>query len=158
MLTRRTLNLTTLDEAVADAERLHAVGYEPAGKWDLAQVCGHLTAWLTYPLDGYPPLPLFLKPIFLALKNTVAQGILDKAIQTTTMRAGGSTAPQSMPAPGGDPAQAVEAYKTAVARWLSWNGTMHPSPLFGDQPKDKLTELHRVHAAHHLSFLVPKHA
>ena len=157
MPSRRTLNLTTLDDAVTDAERLHAGGYEPAGKWDLAQVCGHLTAWLTYPLDGYPPLPVFLKPIFWALKNTVAQGMLDKVIRKNEMPAGASTAPQSVPAPGGDPAKAVDAYKTAVARWLSWNGAMHPSPLFGVQPKEKITELHRVHAAHHLSFLVPKH-
>ena len=102
--------------------------------------------------------PLFLKPIFWALKNTIAQGMLDKVIRKNEMPAGGSTAPQSIPAPGGDSGKAVEAYKTAVARWLSWTGTMHPSPLFGDQSKEKLTELHRVHAAHHLSFLVPKHA
>jgi hypothetical protein len=72
------------------------------------------------------------------------------------MGAGLPTIPQSVPAPGGDPAAAVAALKAAVERFQAHPGPFAPSPLLGPMTKEQLTAVHRVHCAHHLSFLIPK--
>jgi hypothetical protein len=72
------------------------------------------------------------------------------------MKPGSTTAPQSVPNANVDDAAEVNRFRTAAQRWEQYTGPLRTSPLFGDQPKDKLTALHCVHAAHHLSFLTPK--
>ena len=154
---RRNLKFATLDEAVADAENLLARGYEKTGNWDLSQVCGHLTNWVTYPLDGYPPLPLWLKPIFWVMRTTMSRKIPKMmASDDGMMKPGMSTAPMSIPAAGGNDAEAVAKLKAAYERWAKSDGPVHPSPLLGMLSKERAEEGHRIHAAHHLSFLVPK--
>jgi len=155
-ITRRILQFAALPDAVREAELLRDRGYDRAGQWSLAQCCGHLANWLSYPLDGFPPLPFALKPVFWVMRKTMANGMLDKVLKDEAMPAGSSTAPQSIPPPGGDDREAVEAYRKAVDRWLAWDGPLKSSPVFGDQSKERLEHLHRVHAAHHLGFLVPK--
>lgn len=159
MAVRRTLKFESLADAVRDAEHLLANGYDRAGNWDLAQCCGHLANWAIYPMDGYPPLPLLLKPVFWIVRNTMAGKIRRDLIGADgVMKPGLQTAPQSVPAPGGDAAEAVEKLKVAYARWLAHDGPLHPSPLLGLLPRDDITRGHLVHASHHLSFLIPKQA
>jgi Protein of unknown function (DUF1569) len=156
MPTRRELRFSSLDAAVADAEMLLARGYDRAGNWSLGQCAGHMANWLTYPLDGFPPLPLFLKPIFWIVRTTSANKILDKVIREQKMQPGAATAPPSVPAATVNDQAEVERFKSAVIRWNNFSGDYIPSPLFGKQSKERFTALHLVHAAHHLSFLVPK--
>ncbi len=156
MLSRRELRFTTLDAAVADAEQLVARGYDRVGKWNLGQCTGHLANWLTYQLDGFPPLPFFLKPIFWFMRNTSATKMLDKVIADQSMPSGAQTAPTSVPSSDVDDRTELEHYKKAVSRWSNHKGPYIPSPLFGNQSKDRFLALHLVHSAHHLSFLVPK--
>ena len=155
-MTRRTLKFENLNDAVADAQKLLADGYDKAGKWDYGQVLGHLTNWLSYQLDGFPPLPIWLRPIFFVVRMTMAKGLLKKVIETGVMSEGSKTAPQSIPEAGIDPKRAFAEYKAAVERWQAHTGEYLPSPLFGVMTKDEVTKLHTVHAAHHLSFLIPK--
>ena len=156
MATRRELRFDNLDAAIADAEAMLSRGYDRAGKWSLGQATGHLANWLTYQLDGFPPLPFFLKPIFWVVRNTSATKMLDKVISEQKMQEAAPTAPTSIPGTGVDDRTEVEGYKTAVSRWVNHSGPYIPSPLFGEQTKERLMALHLVHAAHHLSFLVPK--
>ena len=156
MATRRELKpFASFDAVVADADALHSGGYERAGMWTLAQACGHLASWLDYQRHGFPPLPFWLKPIFFALRNTMATGMLRKAITTGTMAAGSSTAPQSIPAPTVDDASELGRLKSAYRAWDAYTGPLVPSPLFGEHTRDDWRKLHLVHAAHHLSFLIP---
>jgi hypothetical protein len=155
IVARREIRFATLHDAVADAEQLLASGYVRAGTWSPGQCCGHLSNWLNYQIDGFPKLPLLLKPVFWTVKNTMATSILNKVIAKGTMPAGSSTAPESVPAADVNDAAMVQAYKLAVDRWLAHTGELYPSPLFGRQPREKWETLHRVHAAHHLSFLIP---
>jgi hypothetical protein len=62
MPTRRELRFDRLAEAVRDAELLLSHGHDRLGRWSLGQCCGHLANWLTYPLDGFPKLPLIQDP------------------------------------------------------------------------------------------------
>jgi hypothetical protein len=152
---RRKLAFASLGEVVADAENLLAKGYDKAGNWDLAQVCGHLAEWMRFPIDGFPKLPLFLRPLFWLFRNTVGEA---KRLKYTAegMPAGKPTMPQTVGQPGGDPAAAVAELKKTAALFAAHTGPIHPSPLFGAMNKDEALRLQLVHCAHHLSFLVPR--
>ncbi len=156
MIARRELRFASLADAVADMHQLHTQGYERAGNWDLAQVCKHLTEWVRYPMDGFPRLPLLLRPVFWGVRQTLARKMLrDLLAPNGTMSIGSSTAPQSVFPAGLDPAEAVANYTAMVDRFTAFTGPLLPSPLFGTMTREQLTALHSVHAAHHLSFLVP---
>jgi hypothetical protein len=158
MATRRELTFATLDDAVRDAETLLAKGYDRAGNWDLAQVCGHLAAWFRYQLDGFPPAPVLARPVFWLVRNTVGGWMAKKMMAGGRMREGIPTIPQSVPAPGGRDAAAVTELRETIARWQAHAGPLHPSPLFGRLTRDRWVKGHLIHCAHHLSFLTPKHA
>lgn len=156
MADRRTLKFDTLADAVRDAENLLVTGYDKVGNWDLAQCCGHLRHWMSYPLDGYPRSPLLFRPLFWVMRNTFAPRMFRKAIAKGDAKAGMPTIPDSVPTSGQEAAPAVAALRDAVERWTAHTGPLHPSPLFGRLSKDEWTAGHRIHAAHHLGFLVPK--
>ena len=151
---RRKLNFANLDEVVRDAENLLAKGYERAGNWDLAQVCSHLTEWLRFPVDGFPKVPLLLRPIFWLVRATIGKKMRKKVL-AEGFDAGGRTMPQTVFAPGGDPAAAVAKLKEVAERFKAFAGAIHPSPLFGAMTKDEALQLQLKHCEHHLSFLIP---
>jgi hypothetical protein len=149
------LSFASLDEVVADAENLQAKGYERAGNWDLAQVCSHLAEWMRFPVEGFPKMPLVLRPVFWLVRATVGKKMRVK-IMAEGFSPGGRTMPQTVAQPGGDPAAAVAKLKDAAERFKAHAGEIHPSPLFGAMTKDEALQLQLRHCAHHLSFLVPK--
>lgn len=153
---RRQLRFNDLDEVVRDAESLLANGYEKAGNWDLAQCCKHLAEWLRFPVEGFPKMPLPLRPLFWMARKTVGRKKLLEYIGTGSFPAGKPTMPQTVAPPGGDPREAVDALRTSVERLKAYGGPIVPSPLFGPMTKDEAVRMQLVHAAHHLSFLVPK--
>ncbi len=153
---RRQLKFDSFDEVVRDAESLQAKGYDRAGKWDLAQVCEHLARWLEYPLDGMPRVTLLLKPPMWVVRHTIGPRMLRKAIATNRIPAGSPAIPQTVAASGGDAAEALDHLRRAAKRFTEWTGPTHPSPMFGRLTRDDGRKMHLVHAAHHLSFLIPK--
>jgi len=155
MPTRRTLTFATLDAAVRDAEHLLAVGYDKAGNWDLGQCCGHLAAWVRFQLDGFPRIPLNLRPVFWVLRHTVGPGQGRKMAEGAPMKAGLPTLKESE-VPPGDDARRVAELRETVARWAAHAGHLHPSPALGAATKERYEKVHGVHCAHHLSFLIPK--
>lgn len=152
---RRKLTFATLDDAVRDAEHLLAVGYDKLGAWDLAQCCDHLAAWLTYPVAGFPTAPLPIRLMLRVVRATLGRRMLTKYLREG-MPAGKPTMPQSVAAPGGDPAAAVARLKAAAARFAAHGGDYLPSPLFGRLTRDEALRVQLAHCAHHLSFLVPR--
>lgn len=153
---RRPLVFNDLDDVVRDAERLLANGYEKAGNWDLAQVAGHLAEWLRFPVEGFPKAPAPIRAIFWVLRKTVGRKKLLTYLETKSFPAGKPTFPETVPPPGGDPRAAVEKLRQAAGRLKGHTGPIVPSPLFGHMTRDEAVGMQLVHAAHHLSFLVPK--
>jgi Protein of unknown function (DUF1569) len=151
----RKLTFATLDEVVADAEILLAKGYDKAGNWDLAQVCNHLAEWMRFPVEGFPKIPLLLRPVFWLLRATVGKQMRTK-ILAGGFSAGGRTMPQTVFPPDGDAPAAVAKLKEVAKQFAAHTGPIHPSPLFGALDKDEALRLQLMHCAHHLSFLVPK--
>ena len=156
MAVRRTLKFASLRDAVADAENLLARGYEQTGQWTLGQVTGHLTDWLSYPIDGFPRVPLLIQPMLWMMKVTVGKPKLKKYLSDQSFPAGKPTIPQSVPAATSQDAEGVAKFRAAVDRFLAHTGPLIPSPLFGAMTKETGEQLQCVHSAHHLSFLVPK--
>ncbi len=157
MAARRDLSFATLDDAVRDAERLLAAGYDKAGNWDLAQCCGHVAEWMRYGMDGFPRGPLPVRALLWGLRNTFGRRLLLKTLAAGKMPTGGPTAPQSVFPAGQDDAVGVAKLRDVVGRMVAFSGEPVPSPMFGRLTRDEWLRMHQLHAAHHLSFLVPKH-
>jgi hypothetical protein len=155
---RRQLAFASLDEAVRDAEHLLANGYEKTGNWDLTQCCHHLAEVMTYPIDGFPRFPFPMNVGAWLLKATVARRWLRKVLDSGVWPTGTPTDQRTVPAAGGSDAEAVAKLRRAVGRLLAHTRPLHPSPLFGMLDQETLVKLHRIHTAHHLSFLVPRPA
>lgn len=153
---RRDLRFSNLDEVIADVEILRARGYEKAGNWNLAQVCGHLANWLGYPVNGFPKAGCLVGSILGLMRVTVGKKLLRKTLARGSMRAGGQTMPESVPAATEDEAGAAAKLKEAARRFKEHPGEYHPSPLFGQLTRDEALKLQLIHCAHHLSFLIPK--
>lgn len=153
---RRELRFANFDEVIRDAEQLHANGYEKVGNWNLAQTCGHLANWITYPIDGFPPAGCMIGTMLWLIRNTIGKGMKKKILATGGFKEQRPTIPDSVPASGGDEAVAVAKLKEAIERFKSHNGPIHPSPIFGAMDKEEMGRLQAIHAAHHLSFLIPK--
>src|SRR5262245_49705201 len=153
--TRRQLTFATLDDVVRDAQNLLVKGYDRAGNWDLAQVCSHLAEWLRFPIDGFPKVPLVLRPVFWLMRTTVGKKMRAKVL-AEGFDAGGRTMPQTVFTPGGNANAAVAKLKEVAERFKAYAGPIHPSPLFGAMTKDEALQLQLKHCEHHLSFLVPR--
>lgn len=154
MVTRRILKFATLDEAVADAERLLA-GYGRVGRWTLGQCCGHIAYWMACGMDGFPKPPLGGRIMMWAMRHTIGPRIL-KRVVSGEMKDGLPTMPQSVPPPNADDAAGVAKLKETVARANAFAGPPLPSPFFGPMDRESWVRLNCVHAAHHLSFLTPR--
>ena len=151
---RRKLTFSTLDDVSRDAEMLLEKGYDKAGNWDLSQVCGHITDWMTFPITGFPKPPLPIRIMLGLVRNTLGKGMFRKYL-ANGMPAGKPTMPQSVHPPGDEKA-AVAKLVAAVEQFKAYTGPIHPSPLFGAMTKAEAVQLQMVHCAHHLSFLVPR--
>ncbi|VTT97661.1 Uncharacterized protein OS=Leptonema illini DSM 21528 GN=Lepil_0134 PE=4 SV=1: DUF1569 [Gemmataceae bacterium] len=152
---RRKLSFASLDEVVAEAENLLARGYDRAGNWDLAQVAGHLANWLSYPVEGFPKVPLVLRPVVWLVRTTAGKRMRD-GVLANGFAPGTRTVPETVPAAGGDAAAAVARLREAVERLKAHAGPIVPSPLFGPMDKDTAVRLQLRHCEHHLGFLTAK--
>ncbi|MBN1846085.1 MAG: DUF1569 domain-containing protein [Sedimentisphaerales bacterium] len=147
-MTRRQLHLSSLDDIIAELDRLAGGGYEKAGQWDLAQVCDHLAYFVRGSLEGFADkVPWFVR-VF------VGRRLLHKLLQGEPIPEGIAIPDKLVPPPGGDAAAAVQGLKDLLER-LKVQPQLHPSPFFGTLTRDQWLKLHILHANHHLSFLTP---
>lgn len=153
---RRDLQFEDLDAVVRDAGRLAAAGYRRVGRWDLAQVCGHLAQWMGYAVDGYPPMPAPVRLLMPVLRAAIGRPTLRKVLATGSMSAGSPTLRQTVPESAVDPGPALAELRRMVGRFKSHEGEYAVSPLFGPMTRHEMARLQRIHCAHHLGFLVPK--
>jgi hypothetical protein len=137
-------------------ESLHIQGYDKVGQWDLAQVCRHLADWLRFPMEGYPVSPAPIRLMLRVVRNTVGPLQLRKLLATRSLPTGGPTLRETVPAPGGDEAAAVERLRQVISRFQKQDGELYPSPLFGELDRETWRQVQLIHCAHHLSFLLPR--
>jgi hypothetical protein len=150
---RRSLRFATLDDALADADRLVAAERDgrlkQLGNWPLGQTLGHLATWANFALDGYPqsvhpPLPIRL--IARLLKNRILTKGMAPGMKIGRV-AGGTL--------GLDPLTTDEGMarlRTAWSRLRTMPPTI-PNPVFGRLTHDQWIQLNLRHAELHLGFL-----
>jgi hypothetical protein len=146
----RRLEFTDFSQAFADIDRLHREGYTQLGQWDLAQACDHLGYFVEGSLDGPNyKVPWLFKVLFGRL-------VIRRILKQRSMKAGIPTPQKPSPEPGGDETAAIGRYKELIRRLQSHEGELHASPFFGYLSPQEWHDLHLIHCAHHLGFLIPK--
>ncbi len=152
---RRTLRFATLNEAMAEAERVVAAekagSLERLGNWSAGQTLGHLAAWMSFPYDGYPPgfgAPWFIRVLLKLQKKKFLNGSLPAGVRIPHVP-GGTLGTESMSADEG-----LARYRRAAAR-LEAGAPTCDNIVFGPLTHEEWTKLNLRHAELHLSFLVP---
>jgi hypothetical protein len=147
---RRELDFGSLDEVLADAERLVAFpGTKILGNWPLSQLLTHLATMINGSIDGTSAkAPWFIRlvgPLLKGrvLKNKMSPGFkLPKDVEVRFFPA--KTSPQ----------EALEQLRTAVGRLQNERMTTR-HPILGKLTHEEWTRLHLRHAELHLSFAIP---
>jgi hypothetical protein len=146
---RRQLQFNTIDEILADVERLNQGQIKTLGNWSSGQVVKHLTILMTASLDGFKhQAPWFIRAVGMFMK---------KRLLTKPMSAGfelpKKAAADLVPGPT-EWADAVRQFREVVQR-LQADEKRMPSPFLGTLTREEWDRLHCRHAELHLSFLVP---
>lgn len=148
-MARRQLDFANLDQLTAELARLRDTGYTPGGNWTLGQTCDHLAIFFRGSLEG------FSQRVPWPIRVTVGKLILRSIFKNRGMREGVKVPESLLPGDPGDDAESVETLLRLIDRFRTHPGDYHPSPLFGKLTREQWTDLHLIHAAHHLSFLTP---
>ena len=153
---REKLEFERLDDAVVHIESLLENGYEPLGKWNLAQCCEHLNYWITFPMDGFPNPGPVMGTVLWLMKLTVGKSQL-RSILENGFKDGVPTMPATVAnSEGTDDRESFKKLRASVQRFNDHNGAIFPSPLFGEMTKEVATRLQLRHFEHHLSFLMSR--
>ncbi len=152
-MSRRDVRFSSLTDVKSDLFTLQSKGYTKAGKWDLSQVANHLSDWISFPMDGFPKMPWFVKILIGVMRVTQGKSLYKKFVLNQRMPTGQPTMPQTVHTPAANPAESVAGLMSSIDRLAAYRGPIHPSPLFGKLNYDELVALQLAHCAHHLSFL-----
>lgn len=150
---RRELEFRNLDALIEDLRGLRDQPYERAGEWSLGQVCEHLRLFMISSMDGFgfrlPWLVRMAGPLILG--RTLRRRRIPEGVRGPKPLLPGEEA-------GIDDQAAVDGLIETVERYRDHAQPLHPSPLFGRMSRDQWDQIHLIHAAHHLSFIVPVRA
>lgn len=140
---------TDPDDLIAWIERLQREGYEPQGRWNLTQICQHLTATISGGMNGFG----FRMPWLV--RRTVGPWAIRRVLRTSRFPRGVPTFRVLRP-----PAPAGEDQPVEIARCIevirqakSFRGPLPPHPMVDDLSLEDWKRLMWVHASHHLRML-----
>lgn len=147
----RQLDFRTLNEAIAEIERLRSGGYTRTGNWNLTQVCEHLTATMRLGMDGG------MRPLPWALRATVLRLVVARILRTRRMPTGAGTLPSLVPHEARyDDDATIDMCLATLSEARDFAGPLPTYPLSTGIDLEKWRDLMCVHAAHHLGFLLPE--
>ena len=155
---RRTLRFHTIDDALAEAERLVAAErsgqLDCVGNWKLGQALGHLATWANFAHDGYPPevrAPLPVRMILRLMRGTIINKGMMPGVRIGKLP-GGTVGLEPMDADEG-----LRRFRTAMERLRASAPTV-ANPVFGKLTHEQWIQLNLRHAELHLSFQCPPNA
>jgi hypothetical protein len=146
---RRELTFHSLEDAVADAERLASGEVRTTGKHIFAQILKHLALthdMATGKIVGPRP-PFFMRLMMPLMKGMILKGPVKPGFKLPT-------AAESFFWPGGntDVNEALTDLKESVKNYNT-NGPLPVHPVFGKVPHEQNDRLNISHCAMHLSFV-----
>jgi len=151
---RRLLRFETIDQAMAEVERLaeaeRAGRLKRLGNWTLGQALGHLAAWTEFAYTGVPlKVPFFIRWILRLQKRKFLYGPMRAGVRIPRVE-GGTLATDAVPLEEG-----LGRYRRALER-LKAEGPTAPSPIFGRLTHEVSIALSLRHAELHLGFFIPE--
>ncbi|MGB7346112.1 MAG: DUF1569 domain-containing protein [Pirellulaceae bacterium] len=148
---RRNLDLTTGAEVIAEINRLRSTGYSKTKNWNLAQICQHLSVVLKGGMDGFG----FRLPWIL--RATVLKWGFGYMTKKRKLFPSAPTFPSMKPkAMTEDNDADIQQCIALIERAETFDGSMEDYALLDNMTPDAWREFMWIHAAHHLSYLVPK--
>ena len=152
---RRKLRFETIEDALAEAERLVAADRDGrlkrAGNWSLGKTLGHLATWAEFAFNGYPPAVHAPLPVRLILRMMRGR-ILNKGMMPGVKVGrvpGGTVGLDELP-----PEEALHRLRAALQR-LKASSPVISNPAFGKLTHDEWVKLNLRHAELHLGNQVP---
>ncbi len=149
-LHRRQLDFQNWHEALTDIDRLRRSGYDRSGNWDLSQVLDHVGEGLRTAMHGFEHRANW------AIRRVFGPMVLRGILRKRRMKAGIKVPQWWLPGPTHDESAAVDQFRAEIAEFEKMSTTPFPHPFFGQISKQQWQDLVLIHAAHHLSFLIPR--
>lgn len=151
---RRELDLRSGEEVIQEIERLRNAGYVRCGTWNLSQVCEHLDKTMQLGMQGGD----FRLPKIL--RATLGKWFFRRALSKRKLPSGLPSHKSLMP--GGneivDSEPTIDACIATLRKASDFKGPIKNYPLLDHVEPSLWREMMWIHAAHHLSFLLPKSA
>ncbi len=149
-LHRRQLDFESWQQALADVDRLRRAGYDRAGNWDLSQIVDHVGEGLRTAMRGNHHRGPWI------VRKFIGPMILQRILRQRRMKAGIKVPKWWLPGPTHDESAAVDQFRSEISAFQDTTTEPFPHPFFGALTKQQWNDLVLIHAAHHLSFLVPR--
>ncbi|MDB5326944.1 MAG: hypothetical protein JWM57_2513 [Phycisphaerales bacterium] len=143
---RRPLDFRTFDALAADVTRLRTHGYDQVGQWSLEQILDHLNKTMVSARDARNGLP---RPARWAL-GLIAKRLLRTRSMPTV------PAPKSTRPPAAVEDGAFERFSATAKASAALTTPRIDHPAFGWMSVEDWRQLQLIHAARHLSFLIPR--
>jgi hypothetical protein len=148
--TRRKVEYASLQDVLADAERMASGNPATLGNWSAGQIFAHLARSFNNSIDGAEyKAPWYFRLLGRILKKQLLNGPMSPGFKLPAWAAGSLE-----PAPTSTE-EGLNALRNAVAR-QERESTRVPDPVFGPMSPEEWRKLHLKHAALHMSFLVPQ--
>jgi hypothetical protein len=150
---RRKLRFNSLDEALAEAERLTTADrsgqLKQVGNWSLGQALNHIAGWAEFSYARCPlKTPFIIRLILWLRKRSFLYGPMPAGVRIPGVANGTLiTELASVDA-------ALSRFKTALQR-LKTEPPTHPSQALGKLTHEEAIALNLRHAELHLGFFVP---
>lgn len=147
---KRKLDFRTADEVIGEIERLRINGYSKLKRWNLTQVCEHLTKTMEGEMNGLG----FRFPWIL--RRTVGNWMTRRVLKIRAMPSI-STLPSLRPTlgDGNERPEVIEQCITTVRKSARFDGSLDDYPFVDGLTHEQWRQFMWIHAAHHLGFLIP---
>lgn len=151
---RRQLRFNSIDEAVAEANRLAEAERQgrltQMGNWALGQAMGHIAGWIEFGYEGFPiGAPWLIRLIVWLQKKKFLYGPMRAGVKIPGV-SGGTLATEPMSVEEG------LGRLTAAFQRLKAEPQKYPSPVLGQLTHEESSALNLRHAELHLSFFTPR--
>jgi uncharacterized protein DUF1569 len=152
----RSLGFKSLDDVLGEAERLataeRAGKIRRTGNWTTGQVFGHLSTWMDFPYDGYPPdmkPPWVIRSILKLQKKKFVVGPMPRGVRIPGQKEGTK---------GTDPLSLDEGLSRLRRSCERMRGTAPTidNPIFGALTHEEWIAINLRHAELHLGYLHPQ--
>jgi Protein of unknown function (DUF1569) len=147
---RRRLDFQSWPDLLADIEHLHRAHYDRLGNWDLSQTLDHVGEGLRTALHGINHQASWI------IRKFLGPIVLKRILSQRRMKSGIKVPQWWLPGPSHDESAAVELFRSEATAFQEMTTPPCAHPFFGSLTKQQWNDLVLIHAAHHLSFLIPR--